>query len=252
AVIGVVVSLAAWCFVQLIHQLQQELFTHLPHALGYSGGPPLWWSLPVLGVAGLLVALAITRLPGDGGHLPARGLAVGGGPPRIIDLPGVILAGLAAVGFGLVLGPEAPLIALGSGVALLVISPVRRRLPDQVPLLIAAAGSFAAVSFIFSSPLIAAVLLIEAGGIGGPRLQLILIPGLLSAGIGTLVSVGMGSFTGLSTSAYALGPISVPQFGHPTIGQFGWTIALAAVIAIVTRIVMLGGLRTHAIVARRL
>ena len=35
AVIGVVVSLAAWCFLEAIHQNQQEHYTHLPHALGY-------------------------------------------------------------------------------------------------------------------------------------------------------------------------------------------------------------------------
>src|ERR1700760_353715 len=70
SVIGVVVSLAAWCFLELIHQIQQELYTHLPHALGYQNGPPVWWPLPVLAIAGAIVALAITRLPGDGGHLP--------------------------------------------------------------------------------------------------------------------------------------------------------------------------------------
>jgi len=48
AVIGVLVSLAAWCFLELIYQLQRELYTHLPNALGYTHGPPLWWSLPVL------------------------------------------------------------------------------------------------------------------------------------------------------------------------------------------------------------
>ena len=251
AVIGVVVSLAAWCFLEAVHQIQQELYTHLPHALGYSKGPPLWWSLPVCGIAGLLVALAIIYLPGQGGHLPARGLSTGE-PAKPIDLPGVILAGLAAVGFGLVVGPEAPLIALGSGTALLTISLARRQMAPQVLLIIGAAGSFAALSFIFASPLIAAVILIEASGIGGPRLPLILLPGLLAAGIGTLVSIGMGSFTGLSTSAYAIGPLSLPHFSHPTIGQFGWTIAIAIAIAVVTMGIMLGGLGTYSVVAKRL
>ena len=80
SLVGVVVSLAAWCFLELIHQIQQEVFTHLPHALGYSSGPPVWWPLPVLAIAGVLVALAISKLPGNGGHIPAYGL-VGGGPP---------------------------------------------------------------------------------------------------------------------------------------------------------------------------
>ena len=251
AIVGVVVSLAAWCFLELIAQMQKELYTHLPHALGYDNGPPLWWPLPVLGIAGALVALAIMRLPGNGGHLPAKGLAAGS-PTRSVDLPGVILAGLATVGFGLVLGPEGPLIALGSGGAVLSISLARRDTPPQALALVAAAGSFAALSFIFDSPLIAAVILIEASGIGGPRLPLILLPGLLAAGIGSLVSLGMGSFTGLSTSAYALSPIELPHFVHPSVGQFAWTILLGLAIAVVTRAIMVGGMSTYRVVARRL
>jgi len=108
------VSLAAWCFLEGIHQIQQELYTHHPHALGYQLGSPKWWSLPILGIGALIVALAIRFLPGNGGHIPAEGLAAGG-PSSPTILPGVILAGLATIGFGLVLGPEAPLIALGGG-----------------------------------------------------------------------------------------------------------------------------------------
>jgi H+/Cl- antiporter ClcA len=107
AIIGVVVSLAAWCFLEGIYQLQRELYTHLPNALGYQHGPPKWWPLPVLAVGALIVALAITRLPGAGGHIPAEGLSASG-PSGPDVLPGVILAGLATIGFGLVLGPEAP------------------------------------------------------------------------------------------------------------------------------------------------
>ena len=251
AIIGVVVSLAAWCFLEGVAQLQKELYTHLPHALGYNNGPPVWWPLPLLGVAGVLVALAIKHLPGEGGHIAAKGLAAGS-PTRPIDLPGVILAAGAAVGFGLVIGPEAPLIALGSGGALLLLGLARRDTPPPATQLVAAAGSFAAMSFLFASPLIAAVFLIEASGIGGPRLPLILIPGLLAAGIGSLVSLGMGSFTGLSSSAYALSPVALPAYGHPTIGQFAWTIGLAIAIAVVTRGIMVGGLSTYGVVTRRL
>ena len=251
AIIGIIVSLAAWCFLEGITQIQKELYTHLPHALGYKNGPPVWWPLPVLAIAGVLVALAIMRLPGNGGHIPAKGLAAGS-PTKPIDLPGVILAGLAAVGFGLVVGPEAPLIALGSGGALFMIGLARRDMPPTALQVIAAAGSFAALSFIFDSPLIAAVILIEASGIGGARLPLVLLPGLMAAGIGSLVSIGMGSFTGLSSKAYALSPVVLPQYGHPTIGQFGWTIVLAVIIAIVTRGIMMGGLRTYGAVTRRL
>jgi H+/Cl- antiporter ClcA len=163
----------------------------------------------------------------------------------------VILAGLATVGSGLVLGPEAPLIALGSGVAVLAVSLTRRQFPSQALMIIAAAGSFSAVSFIFESPLLAAVLLIEATGLGGPRLRLVVVPGLLAAGIGSLVSIGMGSFTGLNTSHYALGALPLTDVGRPHVGEFAWTIALAIAIAAVTSLVIRGGLRTYRFVSGR-
>jgi hypothetical protein len=77
AVIGVVVSLAAWCFLEAIYQIRRELYTHLPSALGYQHGPPKWSSLPILAAGALIEALAITRLPGDGGHIPATALSTG-------------------------------------------------------------------------------------------------------------------------------------------------------------------------------
>jgi H+/Cl- antiporter ClcA len=249
AVVGVIVSLAAWGFLEALHQIQQELYTHLPHALGYENGPPKWWPLPILAIGALIVAVAITRLPGNGGHVPADGLAVGG-PSRPNILPGVILAGLATIGSGLVLGPEGPLIALGGGLAALAMSLSRRDTPPQVLMVVVAAGSFAALSFIFTSPLIAAVILIEASGIGGPRMRLVLVPGLLAAGIGTLVSIGAGSFTGLSTSAYALGPLALSAAPRPTAAAFGWTIALGIAIAVVTSVLMRGGGLTHRYVSR--
>jgi len=252
AVVGLLVSLAAWCFLELIYQIQQEVFHHLPSDLGYSHGAPLWWSLPVLGIAGLIVALAIVRLPGDGGHIPAEGLKAGGGPPRPITLPGIVLAGLASIGLGTVVGPEAPLIALGAGLAVATVGLARRPVPDQALVVIAAAGSFAALSLIFNSPIIAAIILIEATGLGGVQLPLVLLPGLIAAGIGSLVSIGMGSFTGLSTSAYSLGALPLPEFARPDFGQFAWTIALALAVAVGAHLIMRGGLTTYALVRSRL
>jgi H+/Cl- antiporter ClcA len=252
AVVGLLVSLAAWCFLELVHQIQQEVFHHLPSALGFSGGAPLWWSLPALGLAGLIVAFAIARLPGTGGHIPAEGLQVGGGPTQPITLPGVVLAGLASIGLGTVVGPEAPLIALGAGLAVATVSLARRPLPDQALMVVAAAGSFAALSMIFNSPIIAAFLLIEATGLGGAKLPLVLLPGLIAAGIGSLVSIGMGSFTGLSTSAYSLGALPLSGFARPDLGQFAWTIVFALAVALAAHAIMRGGLRTYGIVKPRL
>jgi H+/Cl- antiporter ClcA len=251
AIVGIVVSLAAWCFVELVYQMQRELYHHLPSAVGYHNGPPLWWSLPILGIAGVITAFAIVRLPGGGGHVPAEGLKVGGAPTRPIKLPGIILAALASIGMGLVIGPEAPLLALGAGLAVWIVKLARKQAPSQVLLVVGAAGSFAALSFVFSSPIIAAVILIEATGLGRSRLPVILLPGLVGAGIGSLVSIGMGSFTGLSSSAYALGPLSLPAFHHPTAGNFAWSIGLAIVVAVVAHLIRTGALATHRVVKLR-
>jgi H+/Cl- antiporter ClcA len=226
------------------------VFIHLPHAFGYSN-EPRWWPLPVLPIAAFITALAIEKLPGRGGHIPANGLATGGPPPTIPDLSSILLGAFATIGLGLVLGPEAPLIALGSGLGAFFIRRARKEAQPQVVTLVAAAGSFAAVSFVFSSPLIAAVILIEASGIGGARLPLLLVPGLLAAGIGSLVSLGMGSFTGLSTKAYALSALPLPTFAHPDPGNFAWSIALSIAIATGAHVIMRGGLMTYRVVSPR-
>jgi H+/Cl- antiporter ClcA len=229
AVVGLAVSFASWGLLEGIHQIQQGVFDELPRKLGYEDGAPTWWPLPVLAIAGLVTALAIERLPGTGGHSPAAGLATG--ETRPIELPGVLLAAVATIGLGVVLGPEAPLIALGSGLGLLAIQLVRREAPDRLQSLVAAAGSFAAVSFIFGSPLVGAVILIEAAGLDRRRLLVIVPVGLLAAGIGSLVSIGMGSWTGLSSSDYALGPLTLPDFPRPGVGDFLWTVPLGVAVA---------------------
>lgn len=230
AVLGVAVSLVSWAFLELVHGLQVWVYEDLPGELGFDSEPS-WWPIPVLAVAGVLVGVAIGRLPGRGGHEPAEGIKTG--PPTLpAELPGVLLAALASLGLGFVLGPEAPLIALGAGLAIFAVRRARKDAPDMVVGLLAAAASFAAVSTIFGSPIIAAVILIEAAGLGGPTLPLVLLPGLMSAGIGSLVFIGMGDWTGLSTSAWELSPLPLQPFPGPDLSDFGWTLVLSPAAAI--------------------
>lgn len=232
AVIGVLVSLASWGFLELVHGIQQWVYVDLPSDLGYQTVPS-WWPLPWLALAGALTAFAIVRLPGHGGHVPADGLRTGGSPTQPIELPGVLLAALATLGLGLVLGPEAPLIAIGVGLAVIAVRLVRKNAPQQVVGLMAAAASFAAISTIFGSPVIGAVIIVEAAGLSAATLPLVLLPGLLAAGIGSLVFIGMGDWTGLSTSAWELSPFPLPAFSGPDWSDFGWTIVLAIAAALV-------------------
>jgi H+/Cl- antiporter ClcA len=42
----------------------------------------------------------------------------------------------------------------------------------------------------------------------------------------------MGSFTGLSTAAYALAPLALPHFSRPTAAEFGWAVVLAVLVTV--------------------
>ncbi len=249
AAIGVLVSLASWGYLELIHYLQQWLYKDLPSGLDLSPVPS-WWPLPVLAVASVPIAFALARMPGSGGHKPAEGLKAGP-PTQPNQLPGVLLASLASIGFGMVLGPEAPLIAIAGGLGILAVRSARKDAPDQVLALIAGAASFAAMSSLFGSPIVGAVIIIEAAGLGGATLPVILLPGLLAAGIGSLVFIGMGSLTGLSSSAYAVAPLSLPKYHAPTVSAFAWTIVLAATVAVGIFAIARIGLVVNAATSRR-
>ena len=223
AIIGAPVSAAAYFFLALVSKLQGWIFTDLPKAVGFHS-EPLWWPILPLLLAGLLVALTIRYLPGKGGHSPADGFKVGAGPPSPRDLPGIVLAALATLSLGVVLGPEGPLIALGGGLGVLAIKLVKRDAPARTQAALAAAGSFAAISTLLGSPLTGAFLLMEASGLGGAMMQVVLVPGLLAAGVGSLVFTGLNAWTGLGTFSLAIP--GLPHVGAPTIGEFGWALAI--------------------------
>jgi H+/Cl- antiporter ClcA len=229
AILGVPISAAAYGFLALVSGLQEWLFTDLPGALGFDG-TPLWWPLPLLALAGVLVGLTIRYLPGRGGHSPADGFEAGG-VPSPIELPGIAIAALATLSLGAVLGPEAPLIALGAGLAGSAVRLARRDVPAQATAVVAAAGSFAAISTLLGSPLLGAFLLMEASGLGGPTLGLVLVPGLVAAGVGSLIFIGLDAWTGLGT--YSLALPDVPPFAQPDLAQFGWALVIGLVAAVV-------------------
>jgi H+/Cl- antiporter ClcA len=227
------VSAAAYGFLKLVDWLQNALYTTVPNDLGFDA-TPTWWPLPLLGAAGLLVALAITCLPGTGGHSPADGFkAAGAFPPR--EIPGMLLAALATLASGAVVGPEAPLILLGSGLGVLAVRLAARNSPATASAVIAAAGSFAAISSLLGSPLLGAFLLLEASGLGGPILGVVLVPGLLAAGVGSLIFIGLDSLTGFGTFSLAIP--GLPDFGDPTGVMFGWALAFGVGAAFLGRAV---------------
>ena len=228
AVLGLPISALSYGFLAVVDKLQSLTYTDLPKALGFDGTPP-WWPLPLLGVAGVLVGLAISHLPGTAGHEPAEGMSTSGAPASA-ELPGIFLAALVSLALGAVLGPEAPLITLGSGLAVWTVRLSRRDIPAQARTVIGAAGSFAAVSTLLGSPLLGAFLLMEASALSGPLLAIVLVPGLLAAGIGSLIFSGLNGWTGLGT--YSLVLSHVPATHQPDIAEFGWALVIGLASAV--------------------
>lgn len=199
AVLGIPASLLAWAFLGLVHWFEDLLWQDLPAALG-TDSPP-WYLLLGLPVVGAAVVFAARELlPGDGGHDPLGG--IGGAPTPWRYAPGVMLAALGTLPFGAVLGPEAPLIALGSALGMIAVSAVRATGPAEQVL--ATAGSFAAVSALFGGPLVAGILLLEAGLAAGVSLIPALLPGLVAAAVGYLVFIGLGDWGGLGAMSLAV------------------------------------------------
>jgi H+/Cl- antiporter ClcA len=230
AILGVVISFLLYWYLKLIADVQTWVYTDLPKGLGFHGEPP-WWPLPLLAVAGAVVGAIIRYLPGRGGHSPADGFKAGG-VVQPNELPGIFLAALAGLGLGAVVGPEAPLIALGGGLAFLAVKLARRDVPARTSAVIAATGSFAAISTLFGNPLAATFLLLEASGLGGPMAIIALIPGLLGAGVGYLIFLGLNAWTGYGTFSLAIPDL--PPAMHPDVAQFGWAVAIGAAAAVVS------------------
>jgi chloride channel protein, CIC family len=228
ALVGIPISAAAYWFLYLVDRMQTWVFHDLPDALGI-GTSSAWWPLAPLTVAGLLVALAIKYLPGTGGHPPAEGFKTG--PPVVPkELPGIFFAALATLALGAVLGPEAPLIALGSGLASGAALALKRDVPAMALAVIAAAGSFAAISTLLGSPILGAFLLMEASGLGGAMLDVALLPGLLAAGVGSLVFLGLDSWTGYGTFSLAIP--NLPHFGTPDGAELAWAVGIGVAAAL--------------------
>ena len=95
------------------------------------------------------------------------------------------------------LGPEAPLIALGSVVGIAVDQDGRA--PTARDQVLSTAGSFSAISALFGGPLVAGMLMLEAGAGLGATLIPVLLPGLVAAALGYLVFVGIGDWGGVES-----------------------------------------------------
>jgi H+/Cl- antiporter ClcA len=228
-VLGVPVAFAAVLFQTAIHDVTHFVWEVAPDWLGWTE-PAWWYVLLVPALAGLLVAAA-ERLPGHGGHTPLEGLGMGFVRP--LDLGSILLAGLASLALGIVLGPEAPLIALGLGIGAFAVQVFR--LAGGEGQLLMLAGAFAAVAALFGGPLVAAFLLLElmakSGAIPARSIGRALLPGFVAAGSGALIFTGVAGWSGLHQQNLALP--EVPAYESVRIADLGWCAVLAVAVAVV-------------------
>jgi hypothetical protein len=107
----------------------------------------------------------------------------------------------------------------------------KRDAPSQSIRVIGSAGSFSAIATLFGSPLSAAFLLMEASGLGGPILGLVMVPGLLAAGVGSLIFVGFDDWTGHGVVSLTIP--NLPALGPPDGAELGWAIAIGLAATVV-------------------
>ena len=199
AVIGIPAAFLAALFLAVVHDLEHWLWDSLPSALGHSAPP--WYLVLLLPPAGACVVLLARRLlPGDGGHPPLEG--IGGGATRVSHAPGIALAAIGTLSFGAVLGPEAPLIALGSVVGMVVA--LSGAFGQREQTVLATAGSFSAISALFGGPIVGGMMMVESGVAMGSALLPVLIPGFVAAAIGYVIFVGLGTWGGLHAQSLAV------------------------------------------------
>jgi H+/Cl- antiporter ClcA len=229
ALIGIPAAFIAAGFLGLVHYLEHWLWVELPEALDHSSPP--WYLVLLLPVAGAVLVLAArTLLPGDGGHRPLEGIKVDPIPP--VHAFGIALAALATLSFGGVLGPEAPLIALGSVVGLVVTSFVR--LGERERGVLSTAGSFSAISALFGGPIVGGVLMVEgAVGLGSAALP-VLLPGFVAAAIGYVIIVGFGDWGGLDAPGLVVP--NLPAYDGTHVGDLllAVCVGLLAALLVVT------------------
>lgn len=197
------------------------LWEWLPSSLGLTDVP--WWWVIVLLLVGALLIIAAWRL-GEGMGSPLEGFHFDVGPSRAIAALSVALATLI---FGGVLGPEAPLIVVGTVLG----GFVTRKQSPQVQQMAMALGGIAAISTILGNPFVAAFFVLEFAALGAMPRQ-VLIPMFIAIGSSYLVLTGIGPFTGLGEVELAVpGITAVDKLTFVDLGV-GLAVAVVAGLAV--------------------
>lgn len=224
--VGFVAAAGGSVLLASIHFGERLFYETLPEAVGLDG-VPVWWVLLML-LAGAGVIVLAQHLPGKSGKGPLTGFHFDTPPLNAVS---ILVASAGTLMFGFVLGPEAPLIILGTTIGALI----ARRSNEQTMKAAMLLGGIASIGTVFGNPFVTAFMILEFIALGAiPRL--LMLPMFVALGAGYLTQVGIGSWGG-----FGLHALSVPNLpSYTTISAVDIAIGLltsvvAAVVAIVTR-----------------
>ena len=202
-IIGVLSALVLWALDEVSGVVQHALWDLAPAALGVADGSR-WWIFLVLTLTGAAVGLVVWKLPGHGGKDSAT-TELTAPPLPIGALPSLTLAVVLTLAGGVSLGPENPIIAINSALAIALVARLWPKVGAELIMAIAAAATIGAL---FGTPVAAALIftgVMAAAPGGGALWDKLFLP---------LVAAGAGSITMKLLGAPSLA-FSLPAYGTP-------------------------------------
>lgn len=215
-VLGVLAAVAATLFLKVVELGQELLFAHLPHALGLESTP--WWLASIYLVAAGALIVVFRNLPGKAGASPLTGFHFDT-PAQFA--PAILLTALVSLAAGASLGPEAPLIILGTTIAALL---TRKRDEQTRKAAMFIAGA-AAIGAVFGNPFVTAFMILEFSALGVVPFALV-VPVMTALAASYVVQIGIWNIPGLA--AHPLAVPGLPEYPAINFGDF----LSAAVVAV--------------------
>lgn len=224
--LGVLAAIGATLFLKVVELGQELLYSHLPHSLGLSSTP--WWlaSIYLVVAAGLIIVFR--NLPGKAGASPLTGFHFDT-PAHFA--PAILLTALVSLAAGASLGPEAPLIILGTTLAALL----TRKKDEQTRKAAMFIAGAAAIGAVFGNPFVTAFMILEFSALGIVPFALV-VPVMTALAASYVVQIGIWNIPGLTSHPLAVP--GLPEYPAINFGDFlsaALVALVAGVVAIVSR-----------------
>ncbi|WP_394553503.1 ion channel protein [Agromyces sp. MMS24-JH15] len=190
--IGVGSALMLWLLDRAAEVVEGWIWDDVPAWFGASSSTP-WWIFTVLTLTGAAVGLVVQFVPGHAG-VDSATTELAATAPKLIVVPGLLLAVLLSLAGGVSLGPENPIIAVNAAIAVSALARVAGRIPQPLIVMLASAATIGAL---FGTPVAAALVLtgmVAAIKMGGALWDKLFLP-LVAAGTGALTMHLLGAPT---------------------------------------------------------